>query len=93
MQVGRAGVCVERVKGGRGENEPLPPTTCQTILRRLLATSPPSTATTHAAAVNECDLSPCLNGGTCFDEDPFFKCACVDGWAGETCEIGTPIYC
>lgn len=36
--------------------------------------------------IDDCDPSPCQNGGTCTDEVEGFTCACPDEWAGKTCE-------
>ena len=33
--------------------------------------------------VNDCDLDPCENGGTCTD----MACACVPGYTGDNCAI------
>ena len=35
--------------------------------------------------VNECDSSPCQNGGTCVDEIYGYTCQCTDAWFGDTC--------
>ncbi|XP_059489125.1 agrin-like [Neocloeon triangulifer] len=36
-----------------------------------------------------CSTLPCLNGGTCFSSDnaTSFKCACLPGFTGDTCEL------
>ena len=40
------------------------------------------------AVVRPCDSDPCLNGGTCIDEDELlFRCECPDRFEGERCEI------
>ena len=39
--------------------------------------------------VNECLASPCLNQGTCENNDGSYNCRCVPGWEGQNCEIGT----
>lgn len=38
---------------------------------------------------NECLDSPCLNGGTCINQDPRlrYRCACPEGFWGENCEL------
>ena len=36
-------------------------------------------------AVEYCASDPCLNGGTCQNEDTNFACECAEGWIGETC--------
>lgn len=36
--------------------------------------------------VNECDVGPCRNGGTCIDLYKKFYCLCGEGWSGSTCE-------
>ncbi|XP_021356254.1 neurogenic locus notch homolog protein 1-like, partial [Mizuhopecten yessoensis] len=38
-----------------------------------------------------CDLSPCLNGGTCSaSSGSTFTCSCVSGFTGDTCETNAP---
>ncbi|CAB3372768.1 Hypothetical predicted protein [Cloeon dipterum] len=37
---------------------------------------------------NPCSTLPCLNGGTCFSDNAVsFKCACLPGFSGDTCEL------
>lgn len=36
---------------------------------------------------NECQSSPCLNGGTCTDLVGTFQCACGRGFTGKRCHI------
>ncbi|XP_024909773.1 protein jagged-1b-like [Cynoglossus semilaevis] len=36
---------------------------------------------------SHCDAATCQNGGTCYDEGDYFKCACTSGWKGATCNI------
>ena len=38
--------------------------------------------------INECDSSPCLNGGTCFDLINDFRCKCRGSITGKTCNEG-----
>nr|XP_023858561.1 fibulin-7 [Salvelinus alpinus] len=42
--------------------------------------------------INECALSPCLNGGTCVNEVNQFSCTCTKGWAGATCQSPVPTF-
>ncbi len=35
--------------------------------------------------VNECNRSPCKNGGHCVDLVNDFYCECANGWKGKTC--------
>jgi len=35
---------------------------------------------------NECDKSPCKNGGTCTNYDGDYSCKCQDGWTGNNCD-------
>ena len=43
--------------------------------------------------VDECELAPCLNGGTCYDGAGTFQCQCSAGWTGDTCEEAVnPVY-
>ncbi|XP_017095248.2 cubilin homolog [Drosophila bipectinata] len=37
-------------------------------------------------AQDECQGSPCKNGGTCYDAYKAFQCVCASGWQGPTCE-------
>ena len=38
--------------------------------------------------INECDPSPCLNGGHCVDGVNDYTCKCPAGYGGKDCEIG-----
>ena len=38
--------------------------------------------------INECDSSPCQNGGSCGDEVNKFTCSCAGGFEGVTCQTG-----
>ena len=38
--------------------------------------------------INECDSSPCQNGGSCGDEVNKFSCTCAVGFEGATCQTG-----
>ena len=38
--------------------------------------------------VNECDNSPCENGGTCNNSQGNYSCDCTEFWMGRNCEIG-----
>ena len=40
------------------------------------------------ADVDECDSSPCQNGGTCVDGINSYTCDCDDGYKGPDCETG-----
>nr|XP_026493720.1 delta and Notch-like epidermal growth factor-related receptor [Vanessa tameamea] len=36
---------------------------------------------------NECESSPCVNGGTCTDRVGAFECSCGRGYTGDTCQL------
>ncbi|XP_017571984.2 protein jagged-1a [Pygocentrus nattereri] len=36
--------------------------------------------------INDCESSPCRNGGTCIDKVNVYQCICADGWEGPQCE-------
>ena len=38
--------------------------------------------------VNECDSSPCLNGGTCVNGNTSYSCACLVGYTDPECSSG-----
>lgn len=38
--------------------------------------------------VNECDLFPCQNNGTCINSLGSYTCECETGWQGQDCHIG-----
>ena len=38
--------------------------------------------------IDECDSSPCQNGGTCHNGQNMYTCTCLPGWTGQNCEIG-----
>lgn len=37
---------------------------------------------------DDCDPSPCHNGGSCTDIVNGYVCSCVDGYTGDTCGVG-----
>ena len=37
--------------------------------------------------IYDCELDPCLNGGTCNDEVDGFTCDCISGFTGDTCDV------
>ena len=39
--------------------------------------------------INECESTPCTNGGSCVDEVNRFKCKCASGYVGTTCDTGS----
>ena len=39
--------------------------------------------------VNECDSSPCQNGGTCLDDVNGYSCSCAAPYAGTHCSCKT----
>nr|XP_027213258.1 putative neural-cadherin 2 [Penaeus vannamei] len=36
--------------------------------------------------VDECQFDPCLHGGTCYNSDPGYQCACAPSFAGDNCQ-------
>ena len=38
--------------------------------------------------INECNKSPCKNGGTCTNKYGKYVCTCPSGWTGKDCETG-----
>ena len=36
---------------------------------------------------DECEESPCLNGGTCQNQLGTFTCGCKQGFVGDRCEV------
>ena len=38
--------------------------------------------------INDCENSPCANGGTCEDLVDNFECTCAEGYTGPTCDEG-----
>ena len=43
----------------------------------------------HIADIDECDSSPCQNGGSCTDIVNGHTCNCVAGYDGANCENGS----
>ena len=37
--------------------------------------------------IDDCQLSPCQNGGLCNDEIDAYNCTCAHGWSGVNCTI------
>lgn len=44
----------------------------------------------HSIVVNECDVNPCQNGGTCSLIGQNYVCDCVNGFQGSFCQSGPP---
>ena len=44
---------------------------------------------THVTDEDDCDASPCLNGGTCEDQVAGYICLCADGYEGDNCDDNT----
>ena len=42
----------------------------------------------YVSDIDECEFSPCYNGGTCFNSFGSFTCECPPGWQGPTCRNG-----
>ncbi|XP_052771104.1 neurogenic locus notch homolog protein 3-like [Mya arenaria] len=40
--------------------------------------------------IDECKLSPCLNGGTCSNTDGSYDCLCIDPWTEKNCSFYDP---
>ncbi|XP_042894152.1 putative neural-cadherin 2 [Penaeus japonicus] len=36
--------------------------------------------------VDECQFEPCLHGGTCYNSEPGYQCACAPSFAGDNCQ-------
>lgn len=36
--------------------------------------------------IDECNSTPCLNGGTCIDQPNGYHCNCTEQWMGSNCE-------
>ena len=45
------------------------------------------------ADVDECQSSPCLNGGTCTDLISGYSCSCTDSYTGTNCTRRTYTFC
>ena len=41
--------------------------------------------------INNCEESPCQNGGTCENGEGSYTCNCEEGFKGDTCEEGNII--
>ncbi|KAJ8019252.1 Fibropellin-3 [Holothuria leucospilota] len=44
-----------------------------------------SQASQQETDINECDSSPCQNGGICTDHLNYYTCRCLSGFSGPTC--------
>jgi len=42
----------------------------------------------NVSDLNECDFTPCANGGTCINSFGSYKCECPLGWQGPNCLNG-----
>ena len=38
--------------------------------------------------IDECQKSPCQNGGVCTNKEGDYKCSCKSGFTGKNCEKG-----
>ena len=38
--------------------------------------------------IDDCEVSPCKNGGTCKDKTNDYECTCAPGYTGKSCENG-----
>jgi len=43
----------------------------------------------HVLDIDNCTPPPCLNGGVCSDLVNDYFCACVAGYEGKQCSIGS----
>ncbi|XP_045538284.1 delta and Notch-like epidermal growth factor-related receptor [Papilio machaon] len=68
------GICVEEKQANNGKNY------------RCFC-EPGYTGEHCEVEYNECESSPCLNGGTCTDRVAGFTCACGRGYAGNACQL------
>ena len=41
--------------------------------------------------IDDCEASPCKNGGTCIDGVDSYTCNCVSGYTGHDCETGSVV--
>lgn len=41
---------------------------------------------------NECESSPCINGGTCTDHIGSYSCTCGRGFTGKRCHLKVKSY-
>lgn len=53
-----------------------------------MRTSPTNPSLSCPAEVNECESSPCLNGGHCVDLVDNYTCVCLEPFVGQRCETG-----
>lgn len=44
----------------------------------------------HSIVVNECDVNPCQNGGSCSLIGQNYVCDCVNGFQGSFCQSRPP---
>ena len=44
-------------------------------------------AHTAKRKLQECDSSPCENGGSCMDLIGYYSCSCLPGYTGVNCEV------
>ena len=38
--------------------------------------------------IDECQSTPCQNGGTCKNQVADYSCDCQNGWTGKNCDVG-----
>ncbi|NXQ85985.1 FBLN7 protein, partial [Nyctibius grandis] len=41
-------------------------------------------------SIDDCSSNPCANGGTCVDGNQSYRCLCLRGWSGPSCQ--SPVY-
>ncbi|CDW56009.1 neurogenic locus notch protein [Trichuris trichiura] len=48
-------------------------------------------STSYSLDIDECQSTPCMNGGTCHNKKAYYECTCFPKFTGRNCEMGKSV--